>query len=55
MLFKFFSPSELRRAIEEEMQKCDDPVQASYNAMARLKKEKAPKEQTTVEKLRASL
>ena len=54
-MFENYSPKELRAAIEEEMQKCDDPVQASYNAMARLKKERAPKEQTTVEKLRASL
>jgi hypothetical protein len=41
MLFKLFTPKELRDVLEEEIQKCDDPVQASYNAIARLNKEKS--------------
>jgi len=40
-MFENYTPKELRDVLEEEMQKCDDPVQASYNAIARLNKEKS--------------
>ena len=53
-MFEKYTPKMLRDAIEEEMQKCDDPVQASYNAMARLTAD-ADKPKTSLDKLRSAL
>ena len=52
-----YSPQELRNQIEIELTKCEDIVQASYNAIARLNKsadDKSNLEKVT-EKLRNSL
>ena len=53
-MFKLFSPKELRDAIEQELQKCEDIVQASYNAIERLKKEKSTLKKS-IEDLKNSL
>jgi hypothetical protein len=53
-MFENYTPKELRDVLEEEMQKCDDPVQASYNAIARLNKEKSALEKS-VKELREKL
>ena len=38
MLFQTYTPQQLRDAISEECKKCEDIVQASYNAIAKLNK-----------------
>ena len=52
-MFEKYTPQQLRDAIQLEMQKCDDPVQASYNAIAKL--EKAEKEKSNLEKANEKL
>ena len=37
-MFEKYTAQQLRDAIEEECKKCEDIVQASYNAIARLNK-----------------
>ena len=48
-MFENYTPKELRDVLESELQKCDDIVQASYNAIARLNKEKSSLEKSVKE------
>ena len=56
-MWESYTPKMLRDQIEFEMQKCDDPVQASYNAIAKLNKAAAENEskKTAVQILRETL